>query len=434
MESYTEYVFSKDLRNLAKEFSNSLKKNGNLWAGKYNVDKRKTFLREMKRTYAHVVSSFKGQDFLGFKFKPVCKEICLLEKSYIANVYIKTEPVIFVLKLIFDTHPLLFNQNHIVLFETNIGNYLYYDTELFSFHTPDGREKLNSASSRLAALKTWKSKNHSFYSDLDQFYFEIQKGSWGPEDYIDSRFIASRLKEDKLQHTFYAEDVYQDWQKTEFGKYFDEDDDEDTSKFCLRLTNDYFEYSNNIVVFVGDDENTGRTYRFRFKFDNGYGCLVCESGVKEKPFSIVPIYYKSNGAYHVETPILNLRRNSIHVPITKSQVKKVLEYIKSLPTRFTYTLNKDTFECDNFFEENDYDQGDPVFRWTIKTKHSTISISYTVGAYMCNDDSFIVSLDDKDHNASDSDARDTMSLAKAREYVEQIKVRESNKFVLNNYF
>lgn len=63
-------------------------------------------------------------------------------------------------------------------------------------------------------IATWCKENKSFIRDLDQFAFEIQKGSWGPDDKIDTRFVKSMLEEYGYTNLpFTAKELLQYWKR-----------------------------------------------------------------------------------------------------------------------------------------------------------------------------------------------------------------------------
>lgn len=65
-----------------------------------------------------------------------------------------------------------------------------------------------------AVLKKWCKENKSFIRDLDQFAFEIVKGSWGPEDKVDTTFIKKMLKDYGYENLpFTASELLIFWQK-----------------------------------------------------------------------------------------------------------------------------------------------------------------------------------------------------------------------------
>lgn len=55
-------------------------------------------------------------------------------------------------------------------------------------------------------------KEHkSFMRDLDQFAFEIYKGSWVPDDKVDVNFIKDMFKEYGFETEFSARDFFKVW-------------------------------------------------------------------------------------------------------------------------------------------------------------------------------------------------------------------------------
>lgn len=49
---------------------------------------------------------------------------------------------------------------------------------------------------------------------LDEFVFEIAKGSRGPEDKVDAKFVEKMLKENDLYPDFTAKELYKVWMKS----------------------------------------------------------------------------------------------------------------------------------------------------------------------------------------------------------------------------
>lgn len=62
-------------------------------------------------------------------------------------------------------------------------------------------------------IKSWMSKNKSFVRLMDQIAFEIQKGSWGPDDKFDTAFLKKMLEENNIEIEFSASELLKVWQK-----------------------------------------------------------------------------------------------------------------------------------------------------------------------------------------------------------------------------
>ena len=60
-------------------------------------------------------------------------------------------------------------------------------------------------------IKRWMKEHKSFMRDLDQFAFEIYKGSWGPDDKVDVKFIKDMFKEYGFETEFNARDFFKVW-------------------------------------------------------------------------------------------------------------------------------------------------------------------------------------------------------------------------------
>ena len=60
-------------------------------------------------------------------------------------------------------------------------------------------------------IKQWMKEHKSFMRDLDQFAFEIYKGSWGSDDKVDVNFIKDMFKEYGFETEFSARDFFKVW-------------------------------------------------------------------------------------------------------------------------------------------------------------------------------------------------------------------------------
>ena len=56
-------------------------------------------------------------------------------------------------------------------------------------------------------------ENKWFVGMMDQFAFEIAKGSWGPDDKFDAKFVRQMLKDNGLKPDFTASELLKVWRK-----------------------------------------------------------------------------------------------------------------------------------------------------------------------------------------------------------------------------
>lgn len=57
------------------------------------------------------------------------------------------------------------------------------------------------------------SKNKGFVKLMDQIAFEIQKGSWGPDDKFDTAFLKKMLEENNIEIEFSASELLKFWRR-----------------------------------------------------------------------------------------------------------------------------------------------------------------------------------------------------------------------------
>lgn len=62
-------------------------------------------------------------------------------------------------------------------------------------------------------IKAWMKSHKGFIHTMDQFAFEIAKGSWGPDDKFDTKFVRKMLKDADLQPEFTPGELLKVWQK-----------------------------------------------------------------------------------------------------------------------------------------------------------------------------------------------------------------------------
>ena len=62
-------------------------------------------------------------------------------------------------------------------------------------------------------IREWLKQHKDFSNLMDTFAFEICKGSWGPDEKFDAKFVQEMLKENDLQPDFSASDLLRVWRK-----------------------------------------------------------------------------------------------------------------------------------------------------------------------------------------------------------------------------
>lgn len=63
-------------------------------------------------------------------------------------------------------------------------------------------------------IQRWMREHKSFVELMDQFAFEIAKGSWGPDDKFDAKLVREMLKQNGLDVDFTAGDLLRVWRKS----------------------------------------------------------------------------------------------------------------------------------------------------------------------------------------------------------------------------
>ena len=82
----------------------------------------------------------------------------------------------------------------------------------YSYNTRDKSKDREKAQQR-AKIKRWMKKHKDFVGLMDQFAFEIAKGSWGPDDKFDARLVRKMLKDNNLEVDFKASELLKIWRK-----------------------------------------------------------------------------------------------------------------------------------------------------------------------------------------------------------------------------
>ncbi len=60
-------------------------------------------------------------------------------------------------------------------------------------------------------IQSWMKQHKGFVEAMDTFAFEIAKGSWGPDDKFDAKFVKRMLKENGLSPAFTAGELLKVW-------------------------------------------------------------------------------------------------------------------------------------------------------------------------------------------------------------------------------
>lgn len=60
-------------------------------------------------------------------------------------------------------------------------------------------------------IQKWMKEHKSFVKAMDTYAFEIAKGSWGPDDKFDAKFVKKMLKESGLTPDFTAGELLKVW-------------------------------------------------------------------------------------------------------------------------------------------------------------------------------------------------------------------------------
>lgn len=82
----------------------------------------------------------------------------------------------------------------------------------FAYKTRD-KSKDKEKKQKELKIKSWMSKNKGFVRLMDQIAFEIQKGSWGPDDKFDTAFLKKMLEENNIEIEFSASELLKVWRK-----------------------------------------------------------------------------------------------------------------------------------------------------------------------------------------------------------------------------
>ena len=76
------------------------------------------------------------------------------------------------------------------------------------------KSKDREKAARKNHIRQWMKKHKSFIKLMDQIAFEIEKGSWGPNDKFNAALVKEMLKENNLEIDFTANELLKEWRKT----------------------------------------------------------------------------------------------------------------------------------------------------------------------------------------------------------------------------
>ena len=80
----------------------------------------------------------------------------------------------------------------------------------WSYKTRDKSKDKEKAQKR-KKIQSWMKEHKAFIETMDRFAFEIAKGSWGPDDKFDAKFVKRMLEDNGLAPDFTAGELLQIW-------------------------------------------------------------------------------------------------------------------------------------------------------------------------------------------------------------------------------
>ena len=83
----------------------------------------------------------------------------------------------------------------------------------WSYKTRDKSKDAEKAA-RTRHIRKWMKENPGFVKAMDQFAFEIAKGSWGPDDKFDAKFVGKMLRDSNLEVDFTAGELLRVWRRS----------------------------------------------------------------------------------------------------------------------------------------------------------------------------------------------------------------------------
>lgn len=82
----------------------------------------------------------------------------------------------------------------------------------YSYKTRD-KKKDRERKAKIRHIRAWMKEHRDFVGLMDSFSFEIAKGSWGPDDKFDAKFVAEMLSQNHLEPDFSAAELLRVWVK-----------------------------------------------------------------------------------------------------------------------------------------------------------------------------------------------------------------------------
>jgi hypothetical protein len=82
----------------------------------------------------------------------------------------------------------------------------------YAYKTRD-KSKDREKEARRKEIKKWLRTHKGFTNTLDEFAFEIAKGSWDEDDKVDAKLVKTILKNLKLETEFKPSEILRVWEK-----------------------------------------------------------------------------------------------------------------------------------------------------------------------------------------------------------------------------
>ena len=82
----------------------------------------------------------------------------------------------------------------------------------YAYKTRDKSKDKEKAEKR-KKIQQWMKEHKSFVHAMDQYAFEIAKGSWGPDDKFDTKLVKEMLVQNNLCPDFSPYELLQVWRK-----------------------------------------------------------------------------------------------------------------------------------------------------------------------------------------------------------------------------
>ena len=80
----------------------------------------------------------------------------------------------------------------------------------WSYKTRD-KSKDKAKEQKRKQIRSWMKHHKGFVEAMDTYAFEIAKGSWGPEEKFDAKFVKRMLEENNLSPDFTAGELLKVW-------------------------------------------------------------------------------------------------------------------------------------------------------------------------------------------------------------------------------